>query len=201
MAAGLSRLQADCRVVIMGPSRRVPFRGVAASAAEGWDSPLGWLMVDREAYAPIADLPAARQLEEAHAAEACIELQIPFLKHLRPDDSIVPVLVGDIGVGQLANVVARLWTPDSVLVVTSELSEGRSRDDAVAYDKRTLELVEGGDVDGLDDRELSGRRIVQAMLEVAAERGLRASTVCATNSADHGGPDDVTVGYASVVVS
>jgi AmmeMemoRadiSam system protein B len=201
VAAGLARIAKPERIVILGPSRRVPFRGVAATAAEGWDCPLGWLRVDREAYAPIADLPVARQLEEAHAADPSIEAQVPFLKSRFGDVSIVPVLVGDASIGDLATVIDRLWADDAVIVVASELSEGLPSAEASDYDAETLSRIEAGDVDLLDERQLSARRVVQALLEVAGERGLSAKVVARGNSSQFGGPADVTIGYGAVVLS
>ncbi len=202
VASALACLADDvARVVMLGPSRRVPFRGVAATSAEGWDSPLGWLRVDREAYAPIAELPVARQLEDAHAAESCLELLVPYLRLKSEDVSILPVLVGDASIGDLATVIDRLWTEDTAVVVACELSEGMSAADAIPFDEETARHVVSGKVEALDDRQMSGRRIVQALLEIADERGLSVTQTGLKNSSQLGGPADHTVGYGAFVVS
>lgn len=189
------------RIVLLGPSQRVPFRGVAATSSEGFDTPLGWLEVEREAYAPIVDFPFARQLEDAHDAEPSIELQLPFLKRLFDDVPIVPLVVGDASIADLETIIDVLWQDDVLVVVSSELSRGLPHEQALEVDARTASLIAKADVEGLDDREMSGRRIVQALVSIASERGMKIDTLALRNSVDSGGPVDSTVGYGAFVVS
>lgn len=200
VAEAFARARPPKRIVLLGPSRRVPFRGVAATSSEGFDSPLGWVRVDREAYLPIAEHSCARQLEDAHDAEPSLELQVPFIKHQFDGIPIVPLVVGDSSIGDLETVIELLWGDDVLVVVASEMSHGLEVGDAREADRETARLICEGAVDALDGRQLSGRRIVQALLTIAGERGLSAETVKLGNSADVGGPDDSTVGYGAFVV-
>ncbi len=55
------------RVVLLGPSHRVPLLGLASSTADAFSTPLGTIPLDRKAIERIERLPQAHRLDEAHA--------------------------------------------------------------------------------------------------------------------------------------
>ena len=63
------------RVVLLGPSHRVPFRGLALSSADSFMTPLGSIRLDKKAAEAIQDLPQIRVLDEAHESEHSLEVQ------------------------------------------------------------------------------------------------------------------------------
>ena len=73
------------RVVLLGPSHRVPFLGLALSDAELFATPLGNVPIDREALAWIRDLSQVQVLEAAHAMEHSLEVHLPFLQQVLTD--------------------------------------------------------------------------------------------------------------------
>ncbi len=120
LAAGTAAIH---RVVLLGPSHRLPFHGLAYSQAEAFLTPLGQVPVDREAYAAIADLPQARAFEAPFQGEHCLEVQLPFLQLLLEDFRLVPFLVGEASTAEVAAVLERLWGGDETLIlVSSDLS-------------------------------------------------------------------------------
>jgi hypothetical protein len=55
------------RVVLLGPSHRVPFRGLASSSATHFVTPLGQIPLDRQLIEQLETFPQVTQLDQAHA--------------------------------------------------------------------------------------------------------------------------------------
>src|SRR5262249_15145770 len=79
-------------VVLVGPSHRAYFLGLARPEAAAFDTPLGPVRVDTEALARIPRVPA---LAGAHTREHSLEVQLPFLIRVLPHFAIVPLVAGD----------------------------------------------------------------------------------------------------------
>ncbi|MEI8205936.1 MAG: AmmeMemoRadiSam system protein B, partial [Kiritimatiellales bacterium] len=69
------------RVVLIGPSHRVALRGLAASSAPAWRTPLGEVSVARPNFVQISDA--------AHAQEHSLEVQVPFLQTVLGDFTLL----------------------------------------------------------------------------------------------------------------
>ena len=94
--AALSARAAEVeRVVLLGPSHRVGFAGVATSGASAFETPLGPVAVDRDAVTALVKAGLAREFEPAHENEHSLEVHLPFIKIVFPDARVVPLLAGD----------------------------------------------------------------------------------------------------------
>lgn len=83
-------------VVLLGPMHRDAPEAVVAPESAAFQTPLGRARVDRQA---LGELQATtgdwlRADDIPHLEEHCLEVQLPFLQHLFPRLSIVPLLVG-----------------------------------------------------------------------------------------------------------
>ncbi len=189
------------RVVLIGPSHRVPFRGIAAPAARRFLTPLGEVEVDQEALASLADLPQVGVLDEAHAREHSLEVHLPFLQTVLDSFRIVPLVVGDATPEQVAEVIDRLWDGDETLiVVSSDLSHYHSYETAERMDRATSAAIEALRPEDIGHEQACGRLPVAGLLLVARARGLHAETVDLRNSGDTAGPRDQVVGYGAYVI-
>jgi hypothetical protein len=84
--------------VIIGPVHRDPVRGMFLPESELFSTPLGPLSVDRDAVNRLLSADPAFTLSDVpHLEEHCLEVQLPFLAHLFPGVSIVPLLIGEAG--------------------------------------------------------------------------------------------------------
>ena len=83
------------RVILIGPSHRVAFKGIALSQAEQWATPLGPVAIDRDGFAPLAQVPMVGFLDQAHAQEHSLEVHVPFLIRTLGHFSLIPMVVGD----------------------------------------------------------------------------------------------------------
>ena len=83
------------RVVLLGPAHRHPFRGLAASSASAFETPLGRVPLDAEGRARALALPQVQLLDKAHEGEHSLEVHLPFLQAVLGDFRLVPLVVGD----------------------------------------------------------------------------------------------------------
>lgn len=186
------------RVVMAGPSHRVPFRGIAVPTTSFFATPLGIVPVDREATDALSDLPQVLPLDAAHAEEHSLEVHLPFLQEILDDFSIVPLVVGDANGREMAAVFERLWGgPETLLAVSSDLSHYYDYETAKRMDRETSHAIEALRPQDIHPEHACGRLPIAGLLEVAHAHGLKARTLDLRNSGDTAGPRDEVVGYGA----
>jgi hypothetical protein len=190
------------RVLLLGPAHRLAFRGIAVPAAEAFATPLGTVSVDRDAIAAIADLPQVGALDAAFDGEHCLEVQLPFLQSLLGDFRIVPLLVGDADDEAIAHVLERLWGgPETLIVISSDLSHYLDYDSARAIDTRTSEAICALRPEVIATRQACGRHPIAGLLTAARRHHLHAEQLDLRNSGDTAGPRERVVGYGAYAFS
>ena len=131
------------RVVLLGPSHRFPFSGMAATSARAYETPLGVVPIDQQWLEQARDVPFFGVSDEAHAGEHCLETQLPFLQQVLGDFTLAPIICGDVDAEQVANLLDRLWGgPETVIVVSSDLSHYLDYQACRALDEETRAAIE-----------------------------------------------------------
>lgn len=186
------------RVVLLGPSHRVGFRGIAFCSADYYRTPLGDIPVDQSAFVAISNLPHVGLLDRAHAQEHCLEVQLPFLQNVLNDFRLVPLVVGDVDYDDVANVLETLWGHDETLIlISSDLSHYLDYDSANRLDARTCSAIEHCQPDAIHDEQACGRIPVKGLLALARRKELRINTLALCNSGDTAGDRQRVVGYGA----
>ncbi len=188
------------RVVLMGPSHRAAFSGVAASAADSFETPLGDVRVDRDALVQLLREKLIVENDRAHRDEHSLEVHLPFVQRLYPDALVIPLLVGDAEFRRPQEILQELWgDPSTVVVVSSDLSHYRDYETARRMDGETAKAIEALEAGRIGWEQACGATPVNALLGAAARHGLRAHTVDLRSSGDTAGPRDEVVGYGAFV--
>lgn len=188
------------RVVLLGPSHRVGFLGLASSSADIFRTPLGDIPIDRKAIESIATLPQVHQLDEAHLMEHSLEVHLPFLQEVLGSFSLVPLVVGDAAAEEIAEVLEKLWGGDETLIViSSDLSHYHDYETAQQMDSATSLAIERLNPDEIEDEGACGRNPIKGLLLAARDKHLIAVTVDLRNSGDTAGPSDRVVGYGTYI--
>jgi AmmeMemoRadiSam system protein B len=203
-ASGYARLRGAGhhyhRVVLLGPAHRVAFKGLAATSASAFATPLGDVAVDRVAIEAISGLPQVQILDEAHRLEHSLEVHLPFLQLTLDDFSVVPLVVGDASAEEVCEVIETLWSgPDTLILVSSDLSHYHDYNTARRLDRETTRQIEGLDYAGIDSGQACGRNPVSGLLLFARRHGLSATTLDLRNSGDTAGTREQVVGYGTYV--
>jgi len=203
-ASAYARLKAArdsiSRVVLLGPSHRVGFRGIAASAMRAFATPLGQLSVDQAAVEQIQSLPEVGILEQAHAQEHSLEVHLPFLQEVLGDFSLVPLVVGDASPAEVGAVLEALWGgPETLIVISSDLSHYHDYQTARQMDNATSQAIEALRFEAIGYEQACGRNPVNGLLWVARRKNLHSETIDLRNSGDTAGPRHQVVGYGAYV--
>lgn len=189
------------RVVLLGPSHRVPFHGLAAPASTAFLTPLGAVPVDREAVRRIAALPQVTVRDDAHVTEHSLEVHLPFLQEVLEEFTVVPLSVGDATEEEVAEVLEELWGgPETLIVVSSDLSHYHDYETARRLDHHTAKVVEELRYEELRPQDACGAHPIRGLLYEARRRGLTVETVDLRSSGDTAGPRHEVVGYGAFVV-
>ena len=190
------------RVVLVGPAHRVAIRGLAAPGSERFVTPLGDVPVDRESVDSLAGQNLLSINDRAHCKEHGLEVHLPFLQTILDDFSIVPLVVGDATAREVKEVLDALWGgPESLIVISSDLSHYYPYDQAQALDTRTATAIEKIDPESIVAEQACGRIAIQGLLLCARERKLTAKTLDLRNSGDTAGSRDRVVGYGAFIVN
>jgi AmmeMemoRadiSam system protein B len=205
-ATGYARLQsiADSvqRVVVMGPSHRVAFHGLAVPDNSVFRTPLGDIALDTDAIQALLALPQVHLDNEAHRLEHSIEVHLPFLQEMLDSFVLVPIVVGDAAPAEVCDVISMLWDgPETLLVVSSDLSHYHDYETAARLDSATSHAIETLAFEKIGYEHACGRNPLSGLLLYAREHGLAVETLDLRNSGDTAGPRDQVVGYGSYVIN
>jgi MEMO1 family protein len=192
---------AIARVVLIGPAHYVPFRGIALPTVDAFETPLGIVPVARDAAAALADLPSVARADAPHAPEHALEVELPFLQAVLRSFDLIPLLVGDASPEEVARVLDRLWGgPETLIVVSSDLSHFHAYETARRLDAVTAALIERGDWASLGPDKACGYLAVAGLLIEANRRGLRLQRLSLLNSGDTARTRDGVVGYGAWIM-
>ncbi len=193
--------------VLVGPSHYVAFDGVAIYERGAFETPFGPVPVSEHYASAIST--ASRQVKAhpaAHVREHSLEMQLPFLKRVLPDISIVPLVMGrqrretayELGQAIAAAISGRR----AVIVASTDLSHYHNASTAATLDGKVIQQVLRFDPDGLmtlleahPDHACGGGPTVSVMLAAAALGAKDACVLKYGDSGDVSGDKDAVVGY------
>jgi AmmeMemoRadiSam system protein B len=185
------------RAVIVGPAHFVPFVGIAAPSATAFTTPLGEVPVDVAAVDALVDESLAVIDDEPQAPEHAIEVELPFLQSIFGSLPIVPLLFGSTSARAVAAAIACVWTDDTLLVVSSDLSHFETHESARRHDERTAVAIEAFDEAAIGPSDACGHLAVRGALIEASRRGLGIERLALRNSGDVTGDRHSVVGYGA----
>jgi AmmeMemoRadiSam system protein B len=201
-------------VVLVGPSHRAAFDGVAVQAQGAWETPLGRAAVDEEVASAVLAAGKGVVFDDVrvHRDEHSLEMQMPFLQRLVPSLRIVPMMMGTQRreeVGALAKALGgALAGRDVVLVASSDLSHYQPAPVANRLDGIVVEQISRFDDAGLLDRlerhdnVACGGGPVVAVMRAARALGADHATVLRYGDSGDAGEHDKSrvVGYVSAAL-
>jgi MEMO1 family protein len=194
-------------VVLVGPSHRVGFEGVALYPRGAFDTPLGPIPIASDvADAVRAAASVVYEDVTAHAPEHSLEMQLPFLRRVLPSAAIVPLLMGrqseDVIRALATGLVAALTGRRGLLIASSDLSHYLDARTAAMVDREVLDRVGRFDPEGLLDvlsvrpeHACGGGPLVSVMLAARALGATRGRVLRYADSGDVSGDKKAVVGY------
>lgn len=189
------------RVVLLGPSHRVAFSGLAAPESAEFSTPLGNIPIDQESIQSISKLPQVIISDKAHKEEHSLEVQLPFLQEVLNEFSLIPLVVGNAEHNEVAEVINALWGDEhTLLVISTDLSHYHGYLDAKQLDRATSDAIVNLKADLIDYDDACGRNGLKGMMTVAEEKKLSIDILDLRNSGDTAGDKSRVVGYGAYVI-
>ena len=186
------------RVVVIGPAHYVHLVGIAAPKVNAFETPLGQLPVDIETCSQLGRFEFFTKTDAPHEPEHALEVELPFLQTVLSSFQLVPLVVGDAAPQEVAHLLRQLWDgPETLIVVSSDLSHYHSYEIAQRLDLATAQAIEKGDWQSLGSANACGWLAVAGLLKETQRRELEASRLSLCNSGDTAGECDRVVGYGA----
>ena len=209
---GLLRGAPACTVVMVGPSHRAIFDGVALWARGAFETPLGRIPIDEELTTTLLQPPVV-ELPDVHLQEHSLEMQLPFLQSVMPGLRLVPLLMGSqdrASVEALAGVMERALAGrrDVLLVASSDLSHYHPAAIANRLDGQVVSAVDAFDAEALmtllegSPHHACGGGPMVAVMRTAQALGARQARVLRYADSGDAGEHDKSrvVGYLSAAL-
>lgn len=200
-------------VIVIAPSHRYSFRGAAVYPAGAYQISLGRIPVDGDlAQKLMQQSELIRSLPEAHAREHALEVQLPFLKTVLGDFTLLPLVMGScdyVACEQIAAALAAAVAGKRVLIVaSSDLSHYHPDREARQLDRQVIDHVTRLDAKGLyqainaETCEACGAiPMIITMLCAQKLGATRAEQLCYATSGDvSGGDKSAVVGYLAAAL-
>jgi MEMO1 family protein len=189
-------------VVLLGPSHRVPLRGIAVPSADAFATPLGLVTVDGVARSRALEMSFVKTDDIAHADEHSLEVQLPFLQFVLDNFDILPLVAGRCPPDDVAALLDTVWGgPDTLVILSTDLSHYLRYVDALARDRRTADIVVACESEALQDRDACGVVGLRGLLEAVRSRHLSVRELDLRNSGDTAGDRLSVVGYGAFSVN
>lgn len=192
------------RILILGPSHRVAFQGIALPTVQSFMTPLGEVALDQDSMRQLEHRTAVCRRDDAHALEHCIEVQLPFLQAMLGSFTLIPAVVGQCSAQQVFDFIhaVRAVDADMLIVISSDLSHYLPYDQACRKDRDTIHQIEHfherHEV-SLHGDQACGAYPLNGFLHYADSQHWRVQCVDYRNSGDTAGTRDKVVGYASFI--
>lgn len=210
-------------IILVAPSHRVGFSGIAVGTYTLLATPAGDINVDLQLQNKIAALADGHSIflsDVPLKTEHAMEVELPLIRRFFPDIPVVPIITGQFGAEQaekIAGKIAGLIPQDYLMVISSDFTHygrdfnylpftGNVRENLKKLDLEGAEKIASGKVDDFQlflDR--TGATICGAagiMLAMAIirknYRQIHGNIICYTNSGELTGDFSHTVGYCSL---
>ena len=201
LAYALARSWSPRRVVLLGPAHFVPLSGSAVPRAGEWSTPLGRVPVDPAARERALAIPGVLATDEPHAPEHSLEVQLPFLQRwLGPRLPVLPAVTAA-PADDVADLLDAVAGPDTLVVVSTDLSHHLPDAEARRRDRRTLDAVLALQPDGIGPGAACGSHALRGLLAWAGRTGRSPTLLSYRTSADATGDRGRVVGYAAVALT
>jgi MEMO1 family protein len=189
--------QSFTRILLIGPAHYVPVRGIVASSANRFATPLGKIAVDVEAVASLVDTGLIGIDDRAHAPEHSLEVELPFLQNVLGRFALIPLLVGNASRQEVAAVIGAVMDARTLLVVSTDLSHYLHDAEAKARDLTSALAIERLDDTRLGPDDACGYAALNGALRAAKQAGWRIARLDLRNSGDTSGDRSRVVGYGA----
>ncbi len=197
------------RVILLGPSHQVGFKGASVYTKGGFRTPLGLVKINEKLAEDLLNETAdVRFYPEAYEKEHSLEVQLPFLQTVLKDFTIVPILISSPTRQTLEHLISRLTEmvdEKTLLLASTDLShyhdylKAKEMDGKIIAALERLSILDTEKLLRNGEAELCGAFPVLITMEVSRRVGANMGVLFKyANSGDVTDDKDRVVGYASL---
>jgi AmmeMemoRadiSam system protein B len=176
------------KVIVLGPSHHVPFRGAAFDNNDFWETPFGIVKLFSFPSEKIKNFP------QAHLREHSIEVQLPFLQSVMKNFTICPISLGSFN--DIFSEIMKQLDDKTILIISSDLSHYMPYDVAKKIDSETISKIM--ELKHVDYDDACGAEGINILVDIAKKSGWKPVLVDYKNSGDTAGSKEGVVGYACI---
>jgi len=179
------RGQMPQRIVVLSPSHRCAFDGIAVAGYQAYQVAGQVLPVDEGLRSELVKRGLVQKNNAAHNEEHGIETQLPFISHHFGDAQVLPLVIGKTTPQAIAAVIDHIVSIVRVkllFVLSSDLSHFHSHEAAQKLDARTASLIEIGQYDKLGPKQACGYMSIAGFLASGVGRKARVSRLAMVDS-------------------
>lgn len=151
------------RVIVMGPSHRVPMENVASVPdATAYATPLGETPLDTEFIARLKEHPCFQTIPYADDEEHSVQIHLPLLQHVLGKFQLVPIVVGALDTATaraMADILRGLIDETTLIVASSDFTHYGPNYDYVPFHEDVpaqLEKLDKGACAQIEKKDLDG---------------------------------------------
>lgn len=212
------------RALLIAPSHRVSFSGIALCDCDAYSTPFGDSRIDFAVVDSLRGENGFAVNDGAHDGEHALEVQLPFISKLFPELLIVPFVCGRLDAilaENISGVLGRFWNEETLWVISSDFTHYGGAFDYLPFVNRVperLRELDMGAVDRILDFDSAGfaeyikktgaticganpiRILLDTILKSEKIDDLTADLLELTNSGESTGDYSHCVSYAGIAV-
>lgn len=187
------------KIVVIGPSHRIAYKGTSIAMYDHFATPLGDLKIDTDLAQALKDKFGLLFVPQAHH-EHSTEVQMPMIKNYLQDVSVLELVYSDEKPENLAKIITYLEKqPDTAVVISSDLSHFYNINKAKRLDQLCIDAILDNNVEQLHKGcEACGKIGIEAMMLAAKSLSLSPQLLDYRTSADASMDESSVVGYMSI---
>lgn len=186
------------RVVILSPSHRLGFDGIACPEVAHFQTPFGDLEVSSRSVRIASRLSFVEPNQDAFIGEQGIEAHLPWIKKLSPKTTIAPFVIGRANENMIQTLFTNVWGNDkTIIILSTDLAHYNSLDKILASNQDTALKIETAAAELLTRDDACGWVILKAFLSLARTFYMRAERLALADSFTVTGNAAQVVGYGS----
>lgn len=185
------------RVIVIGPSHHLAFKGISGSFQDEFETPCGNIEIDISFLEKLALSHPIQNIKELHKKEHSTETQMPFIKKFT-DAKIIELIYGDIEVYTLEELFKDILADEeNVIVVSTDLSHFHNLEIANIIDKNCMDGFIGGSFQNCEACGILGLR---AITNVSKKLNLKRMILDYRTSFKETKDSESVVGYMSGII-
>ncbi len=190
------------RIIIIGVSHKIGFKGLSVAEYDTYESPCGHLAIDKKFSLKLKQKFSEIHFYEKAHHEHSSEVQVPFLQHYFSATPVVELIYSDIDAKNLAIIIEDLLQDNSnFILISTDLSHFYTKKRAKELDGICIEAIKNINISTLDEGcEACGITGVKAMLLATKSKKLKTYILDYRTSADASGDNSSVVGYVSALI-